>query len=308
MAAGPGAAVGDDPGMDRRRWAVVWCAMWLTPEGPLGGELFAHAYLVAFTFYLSIALGALFFVMLHHLSRAGWSVTLRRLAEALSANLFLLAPLALLLVPAMPGLYEWAACWAAEIAGCSGGCQPRLLSATRPATSCPPGSCSAWPSISPSGFSWRGTSAAGRSARTPTATCDWSRRMERMSVPGMIALGLTITLAAVDLLMSLNPHWSSTIFGVYFFGGSVLSGLVVLTLLGALAPGRRTARRGHHRRTLPRPGQAHVRLRHLLGLHRLQPVHADLVRQHAGGDAVLHAPADRPLGGHLAGACSAANC
>ncbi len=59
----------------------------------------------------------------------------------------------------------------------------------------------------------------------------WSVAMERVSVPGMIAFGLTVTLAAVDLLMSLNPHWYSTIIGVYFFGGAVLSGLVVLTLL-----------------------------------------------------------------------------
>jgi hypothetical protein len=59
----------------------------------------------------------------------------------------------------------------------------------------------------------------------------WSRRMERMSVPGMIAFGLTVTLAAVDLLMSLNPRWCSTIIGVYFFAGSALGGLVVLTLL-----------------------------------------------------------------------------
>ena len=47
--------------------------------------VFYHAYLVAFVFYLTITLGALFFVMLHHLARSGWSVTLRRLAEALSA-------------------------------------------------------------------------------------------------------------------------------------------------------------------------------------------------------------------------------
>ena len=42
--------------------------------------LFKHAYLVAFVFYLMITLGSLFFVLLHHLARAGWSVTLRCLA------------------------------------------------------------------------------------------------------------------------------------------------------------------------------------------------------------------------------------
>ncbi len=55
--------------------------------------------------------------------------------------------------------------------------------------------------------------------------------MERLSAPGMILWAVTITLAAVDLIMSLNPHWSSTMIGVYLFSDAVLSGLVVLTLL-----------------------------------------------------------------------------
>ena len=55
--------------------------------------------------------------------------------------------------------------------------------------------------------------------------------MERLSAPGMILWAVTITLAAVDLIMSLNPHWSSTMIGVYLFSDAVLSSLVVLTLL-----------------------------------------------------------------------------
>ena len=58
--------------------------------------------------------------------------------------------------------------------------------------------------------------------------------------------------------MSLNPHWYSTIVGVYFFGGSVLSGLVVLTLLALwLQAAGRPKGRGR-RGTLPRSGQAHL--------------------------------------------------
>ena len=55
--------------------------------------------------------------------------------------------------------------------------------------------------------------------------------MERLSAPGMILWAVTITLAAVDLIMSLNPHWYSTMIGVYLFSDAVLSSLVVLTLL-----------------------------------------------------------------------------
>ena len=66
--------------------------------------LFYHAYLVAFVFYLTITLGSLFFVLLHHLARAGWSVTLRRLAEALSGNVALMA---ILFVPLAFNLQEF---------------------------------------------------------------------------------------------------------------------------------------------------------------------------------------------------------
>ena len=70
--------------------------------------LFYHAYLVAFVFYLTITLGSLFFVMLHHLARAGWSVTLRRLAEALSGNVALMAMLFLPLAFGLQEIYPWA--------------------------------------------------------------------------------------------------------------------------------------------------------------------------------------------------------
>ena len=79
--------------------------------------LFYHAYLVAFVFYLTITLGSLFFVLLHHLARAGWSVTLRRLAEALSGNVALMATV----VPAdrfrTGEIYPWAKAKAAAAAG-----------------------------------------------------------------------------------------------------------------------------------------------------------------------------------------------
>ena len=74
-------------------------------------EYFFHAYLVSFCFYLSISLGALFFVALHHASRAGWSVCVRRVMEIVAANVLLMAVLFLpILLAALLGgrsLYEW---------------------------------------------------------------------------------------------------------------------------------------------------------------------------------------------------------
>src|SRR5437763_15740669 len=51
-------------------------------------EQFAYAWLQAFMFFLSLCLGALFLVIVHHLFDAGWSVPIRRFCEHISALLF----------------------------------------------------------------------------------------------------------------------------------------------------------------------------------------------------------------------------
>ncbi|MEX2214736.1 MAG: hypothetical protein WD768_11440 [Phycisphaeraceae bacterium] len=73
---------------------------------------FYHAYLVNFAFFLSIALGALFFVLIQHLTRAGWSVAVRRMAEVLAAAMPALAvafaPIAVAVLVNHGELYPWA--------------------------------------------------------------------------------------------------------------------------------------------------------------------------------------------------------
>ncbi len=75
-------------------------------------QAFSASYLVSYCFFLSISLGALFFVALQHVVHAGWSVTVRRLAELLAANMLIMAILFLpILVPLLlgqTGLYAWA--------------------------------------------------------------------------------------------------------------------------------------------------------------------------------------------------------
>ena len=196
----------------------VACALGLGAE--MRG-LFFHAYLVSFSFYLSIALGALFLVLLHHLARAGWSVTTRRLAEGLSGNVWLLAVLAVPLVLGMKDLYAWADPLAAK--------EPFLAAKAvylNPAAVAERlvGCFAVW------GFlAWFFRS---RSIRQDTqGDVRLSVAMDRVSAPGMIALAVTVTLFSIDFLMSLAPRWSSTIFGVYVFTDVVLAGLAVLTLL-----------------------------------------------------------------------------
>src|SRR5512147_1231168 len=58
--------------------------------------------------------------------------------------------------------------------------------------------------------------------------------MERTSGAAMVFYALTVNFAAIDLLMSLDPAWYSTIFGVYFFSGGVLGFFALLSVVTAL--------------------------------------------------------------------------
>ena len=56
-------------------------------------------------------------------------------------------------------------------------------------------------------------------------------RMERVSYPALMLFAVTITFAAFDWIMSLTPHWYSTIFGVYYFSGAVVGFLAAVILV-----------------------------------------------------------------------------
>ena len=67
--------------------------------------------------------------------------------------------------------------------------------------------------------------------------------MERLSGPALLLLALTVTFASFDWLMSLDPRWYSTIFGVYYFSGAIVGFLAAVILLAMLLQrgGRLTA-------------------------------------------------------------------
>lgn len=186
---------------------------------------FFHAYLVAFCFYLSISLGGLFFVALQHASRAGWSVAVRRVGELIAANTLLMVVLFLpLLIPILMGnssLYEWLD---PQIVAADHILQAksRYLNlpffATRALVYFGIWCALVW-------FFWR------RSLeQDQTGSPDLSLRMERVSYPALILFALTVTFASFDWLMSLTPHWFSTIFGVYYFAGCAVGFLAFIIL------------------------------------------------------------------------------
>src|SRR5947209_5980885 len=69
---------------------------------------FAFSWLLAFMFYLSLCLGALFLVLAHHLFDAGWSVPIRRFCEHIASLLFPWMALAFIPIAALaPKIYPW---------------------------------------------------------------------------------------------------------------------------------------------------------------------------------------------------------
>jgi hypothetical protein len=192
---------------------------------PGGWNRFLQSYLVAFAFFLSLSLGALFFVLLQHLVRAGWSVVVRRLAETLAMNLPLLALFALPVLLGAHRLYQWAD--AQAVAG------DAILRGKHAYLNIPFFTLrwlvyfAVWTFLARS-FWKRST------AQDVTGDVRLTVQMERTSAVGMVLFALTTNYAAVDLLMSLDPHWYSTIFGVYFFSGGVVGFFALLSILAAL--------------------------------------------------------------------------
>ena len=126
----------------------------------------------------------------------------------------------------------------------------------------------------------------------------------RLGTGALPFLALTLTFASFDWMMSLDPRFYSTIFGVYWFAGSFLGGLRGAGAGRQRHPGRPgPVRRPPQRRPRPLPRQVPARLHRLLGLHRLLPVHAHLDRQHPRGGALVRGPHRLALGpgGHLPG-------
>lgn len=192
----------------------------------MGGMLrVALAYLLALMFFLSISLGGLFFVAVNHLTRAGWSVVVRRLAELLACGvapigvLFIPIVLAVLLGSSIPFIWNDANLVAGD--ALLKGKQP-YLNAPFFAIRCV-GYFAIWLLMIRKLF---GMSLQQDQTGDPAL----SNRMESFSAPGLILFALTITFAAFDWIMSLDPYWFSTIYGVYYFAGGVMAFMATLLI------------------------------------------------------------------------------
>lgn len=200
--------------------------------GALQGDGFRHfyfAYLVAYCFWLSIALGSLFFILIHYLFRDTSAVVLRRIAETFTGTLPYMAVLILPVVaPLLAGshqLYHWLDPAVRE--------SDHLIIHKAPFLNL--GFFIArivayfviW-----SLLAWYFRSRSLK--QDASGDLKLTSRMWTLAAPAAVLLAVTVTFFAVDMVMSLDAHWFSTIFGVYFFAGSMTGFFASLALVAVL--------------------------------------------------------------------------
>ncbi len=181
---------------------------------------FAFSYLTGFSFVVTLALGALVFVMIQHLTRAGWSVAPRRQMEWLAGGLPVLALLFVPVALLSHDLYEWLH---------PGAMADHVLHKKAAYLNAPFFFVRAAIYLGAWAFlSWFFTSRSRR--QDETGDPQLTKSMQAFSGPAVPIFAVTITFAGFDWLMSLQPNWYSTIFGVYVFAGALASALAALAL------------------------------------------------------------------------------
>lgn len=184
---------------------------------------FAYSWLTAFMFCLSFGLGGLFLVLVHHLFDAGWSVPIRRINEHLANLLF--PWLFLLFIPigifAKPILFEWMR----NNPETDHALHAKLPLFTVPSFYLVAAFCFLvwW---------WLASNLRRLSLeqdKTGAAACTFG--MRKYSYVGIFLFAITLTLAAIMWMKALQHQWFSTMYGVYYFAGSVWTTLATVYVI-----------------------------------------------------------------------------
>ncbi len=192
---------------------VVFIGLGFLFSGSNGVRQFAYSWLLAFMFFLSLGLGALFLVIVHHLFDAGWSVPIRRFCEHIATLLWKLMPVLFLPIGLMAKIiYPWMR-----------EKNPQLDHSLQ----------AKMPMFTPEGF-WvvsifcfavwfvlvRGLRHWSLE-QDKTGSALATHKMRRYAGAGVVLFAITLTLGVVMWIKALEHEWFSTMYGVYYFAGSV---------------------------------------------------------------------------------------
>jgi hypothetical protein len=223
-----------------RALAVGAVGLAISAAGLVGTpQVFWQSYLIAYVFWMGITLGSLAVLMIQYLSGGAWGLVARRVLEASTRNLPLMMLLFVPIAVRLPDLYAWA--------------RPEAVSDPLIQTK------AAY--LTPSFFYlravlffvvWGGLVfllnkwSQQQDDRAPLLPGPQDRRFRVLSGPGLVLYVITVTFMSIDWVMSLDPHWYSTIFGILTIGGQGLSTMaftiVVLAALVKFPPMSHVAR------------------------------------------------------------------
>jgi hypothetical protein len=194
-------------------------------DGIRAPEQFFRSYLLAFVFWLGFPLGCAAFLMVHHLTGGFWGLPIRRPLEAGTRTLPLLGVLLFPLLLGLGRLYSWTH---SEVVAADAALQFR-----HPYLNVPFFLIRnviyflVWFALIHRLNHWSDD-------QDRTGNPLLAARLENMSGPGLVLYGLTVTFFSIDWIMSLEPHWFSTIFGMIFMVLQVLGALALVILVAGL--------------------------------------------------------------------------
>ena len=179
-------------------------------------KVFLHSYLANFLYCLTVCIGALFFVLVTNLVRAGWCATVRRVAEILALNIGWWAVMFLpILVTVFMGrgglLYEWNDIETTDLPADKLAYLNGNWFALRALIY-----FAIWAGAGYFYFS-------NSRQQDETGSAEISLKLQKYAGPCIMLFALALNFAAFDWIMSLDAKWFSTMFGVYTFAGSMMA-------------------------------------------------------------------------------------
>ena len=200
---------------------------------PATREQFFHSYLIGFMLWLGVSLGAMAFVMIQHLTGGKWGMVIRRPLEAAMNVLPLMAALFIPIAAAgLPYLYsgnhEAEGGWPGWLHYDGADAHLKAMSHSYLTTGGYVVRAIIYFAI------WLGlafilTRWSAEQDRPPVQNL--SPRFRNIAAPGIILYAFTISFAVIDWVMSIDPHWYSTIFGFIFIVGECLSAMCMMVVV-----------------------------------------------------------------------------
>jgi hypothetical protein len=208
----------------KRAFVVGFAALLLCFAGVFfDRQQFFRSYLTAYVFWLGVPLGCLGLLMIHHLVGGTWGFVIQRLLESAIRTFPVMALLFLPLLFGLPDLFVWAR---PEAVAADPILQQKALYLNVPSFIVRAALYFAiWILVGSFLTKWS-------QQQDRTADAGLTQSLQTLSGPGLVLYGLTVTFSAIDWVMSLEPRWYSTIYGMIFM---VSHGLVALAFVIGVA-------------------------------------------------------------------------